>query len=145
MKATTHFKFIEWRNTEGLHEDAVQSISELNFLKDELHFLRDLVSEHAMELIYGESYEEATKIGADLHTYSNRLRLILKELKVHSKNLKVLLDDVDEPDELKKYKERHYKLMLEVMDLQADVKKTKHNIFSTLGQVMKKRKQRKLL
>lgn len=145
MTTTTHLKFIEWRNTDGLHEDAVQSISELNFLKDEILFLRDLVSEHSLELIYGKSFEEAAKIGADLHTFSNRLQSLLKELKAHSNNLKVLLDDVEEPNELKNYKDRHYKLMLEIMHLQVDIKKTKRNIFSMLGKIIKKSKQKKLL
>lgn len=144
MTTTTHLKFIEWRNTEGLHEDARQSISELNFLKDELLFLRSLVSEHALELIYGMSYEDTTKIGADLHTYSNRLQSLLKELKVHSNNLKVLLDDVEEPNELKNYKDRHYKLMLEIINLQGDIKTTKRTIFSMLGTILKKSKQKKL-
>lgn len=144
MTTTTHLKFIEWRNTDGLHEDAVQSISELKFLKDELLFLRNLVSEHSLELIFGKSYEEAVKIGADLHTYSNRLQALLKELKVHSNNLKVLLDDVEEPNELKNYKDRHYKLMLEIINLQGDIKTTKRSIFSMLGTVLKKSKQKKL-
>lgn len=144
MTTTTHLKFIEWRNTDGLREDARQSISELNFLKDELQFLRDLISSHALELIYGKTYQEAAKIGADLHICSNRLQSLLKELKVHSNNLKVLLDDVEEPNELKNYKDRHYRLMLEVINLQGDIKTTKRTIFSMLGTILKKSKQKKI-
>lgn len=144
MTTTTHLKFIEWRNTDGLREDARQSISELNFLKDELQFLRDMISAHTLELIDGKTYEEAAKIGADLHTYSNRLQALLKELKVHSNNLKVLLDDVEEPNELKNYKDRHYRLMLEVINLQGDIKTTKRTIFSMLGTILKKSKQKKI-
>ena len=45
----THFKYIEWRDTNGLHEDTLQSLSDLRFLKDELQFLKDLVAEHTLE------------------------------------------------------------------------------------------------
>lgn len=145
MKTKTHFKYIEWRDTRGLHEDVVHSISELKFLRDELHFLRDLITEHTLELIYGRPYEEAAQIGAQLHTYENRLQSLLKKLNLHSSNLQVLMDDIDVPNELKDYKDTHYKLMISMMDFHTDLKKTKRIIFKMLAEIMKKSKQKKLL
>lgn len=140
----THIKYIEWRDTKGLHEDVLQAISELQFLKDELRFLRDLVVDHTLELIYGRPFEEAAKLGADLLTYDKRLKRLLKDLKDHSNNLQVLMDDIEEPNELKIYKENHYILMIAVMDFYADVKKSKRIIFKMLAEIMKKSKQKKL-
>ncbi len=144
MKNKTHLKYIEWRDTSGLHEDVMQSMSELQFLKDELHFLKDLVVDHALELIYGKPYDEAAKMGAQLYNYDNRLNVLLKDLKDHSNNLQILMDDIDVPNELKEYKDTHYKLMIEAMSYQTAVKKLKRTIFEMLGEVMKKNKQKKL-
>jgi len=140
----TQLEYIEWRDTKGLHEDVLQGISELLFLKDELHFLRDLVADHTLELIYGRPYEEAAQLGAQLHTYTNRLTGLLKDLKHHSNNLRVLTDDIDVPNELKDYKEVHFKLMIDIFDFHADVKKSKRIMFKMLTDIMKKSKQKKL-
>lgn len=145
MKPKTHFKYIEWRDTPGLHEDVVQSISELKFLRDELHFLRDLVSEHTFELIYGKPYEEAAQIGAQLLIYENRVQYLLKKLNMHSNNLQTLMDTIEVPHELKDYKDAHYKLMISIMDFHSDVKKTKRVLFEMLALIKKGNKQKKLL
>jgi hypothetical protein len=144
MNNTTHFKYIKWRDTEGLHQDTLQSISELKFLRDELHFLNDLVAEHTLEIIYGKSHEEAARIGTQLHTHQNRLRQLLKDMKEHSNNLKFLTDDVDVPNELKDYKDTHYNLMISMMGFHSGVKRTKRTIFKMLAEIMKKSKQKRV-
>ena len=93
MKKTMNIKYIEWRDTKGLHEDVLHGISELLFLKDELHFLIDLVADHTLELIYGRPYEEAAQLGADLLIYDNRLSCLLEEFKNHYNKLLILMDD----------------------------------------------------
>jgi len=144
MKTTTHFKYIEWRDPRGLHEDTVRSLSDLKFLKDELQFLMNLVAEHTLELIYGESSEESKVIFSQLADHKKRLEKLLKALEAHSNKLQVLLDDTDVPGELKLYKDEHYKLIIEEMDFHSDVKKTKRTIFQMLSEIMKKSKQKKL-
>ncbi|QQX76183.1 MULTISPECIES: hypothetical protein [Aequorivita] len=144
MTPKTHLKFIEWRNTAGLHEDTLQSISELNFLKDELKFLKKIVTEYALNIIVEKTIVDGAKINTDLGRYTYRAQQLLKDLKVHANQLKVLLDDIDVPDELQVYKAKHYKLMLDTLDLHVDVKKTKRKIFSLLGAIIKNNKRRKI-
>ena len=144
MNHTTNIEYIKWRNTQGLHEDAVNTISNLKFYKDELHFLKDLVAEHTLELIYGKSHEEALKIGTELHALNNRLKNLLKVLVEHSNHLQVLTDDIDVPNELIDYENVHYKLMVDASDFYRDVKKSKHKIFKMMADIMKKSKQKKL-
>ncbi|MDT0556153.1 hypothetical protein [Patiriisocius hiemis] len=144
MNTRTNFKYVEWRDTKGLHADSVNAISDLKFLKDELQFLKDLVAEHTLELIYGKPHEEAVRIGAELRTFDNRLKNLLKNLVIHSNNLQVLTDDIDVPNELQDYKNVHYKLMIEVMDFHSDVKNAKHKIFKMMSSMMKESKQKKM-
>ena len=144
MKTSTHYKYIEWRNPSGLYDDIVVSISELKFLQDELHFLKDLVAEDTLELIYDITHEKAARIAVALRGYDKRVKRLLKEMQAHDNNIQVLIDDIDVPNELKEYKNTHYDLMVSTMDLHADVKKTKRAIFKMLAEIMKKSKQKRL-
>jgi len=141
MKA--HVEYIEWRDTKGLNEDIKKSISDLKFLRDELHFLRDLAAAHTLEIIYGTSHEAAQKIAANIHMHENKGQRLIKDLRAHSNNLQTLIDEIDVPRELKDYKNTHYKLMVETMDFYCDVKKTKRNIFEMLSTILKSGKKKK--
>lgn len=141
----THFKYIEWRDTSGLHEDTVNSLSDLKFLKDELQFLKNLVAAHTLELIYDSDPVESKAIFNQLEGHSKRLATLIKELEAHRNKLQELMDDDDVPGEMREYKDRHYKLIIEEMDFHADVKKTKRTIFEMLAALMKKSKRKKLL
>lgn len=137
MKTTTHFKYIAFRDTQGLHEDTQQTLSDLRFLKDELHFLKNLVAAHTLKLIYGKTSKESKAIINQLIEHSKRLEKLMKALETHSNNLQILLDDNDVSGELKLYKDTHYKLILDEMDFHADVKKSKRIIFKMLADLMK--------
>ena len=141
----THLKYIEWRDTKGLHEDTLNSLSALEFLKDELQFLQDLVAEHTIELIYGKPFEESRHIAEQISHHEQRLEGLIKRLKDHKNQLQVLLDDVDVPNEVRDYKQSHYTLMIEIMNFNTDVKKTKRSIFNMLSEIMKRNKTKKLL
>tara|TARA_R110002124_G_scaffold87407_1_gene225020 strand:+ start:43802 stop:44233 length:432 start_codon:yes stop_codon:yes gene_type:complete len=140
----THFKYIEWRDTKGLHEDTLQTLSELAFLKDELQFLQDLVADHTLELIYGKPFEESRMIAQQISKHKKKLNKLVTSLKDHKNELKVLMDDIDVPNELRDYKEMHYNLMIDTMDFHTNVKRTKRDIFSMLSDIMKKSKAKRL-
>ena len=142
----THLKYIEWRDPKGLHEDTTQSISDLKFLKDELQFLKNLVAEHTLKLIYEISYIDCKAIFKQLTDHTKQIEKLLKGLKEHSNNLKILLDD-DEDDvlgEIRGYKGEHYRLIMDEMNFHSDVKKTKRAIFQILSEIIRKGKQKKL-
>ena len=125
-----------------MHQDTVNSILDLQFLRDELQFLKDLVAAHTLELIYGKSTEESNAIFNQLTGHKKRLDKLLKELKTHRNNLQLLMDKDDVPGELQTYKNEHYELMIEEMKFHSDVKKTKRIIFKMLAEIMNKSKQK---
>ncbi len=142
----THLKYIEWRDPKGLHEDTRQSISDLKFLKDELQFLKNLVAEHTLKLIYEITYLDSKAIFKQLTDHSNEIEKLLKELNEHSNNLALVLDD-DEDDvlgEIRRYKDEHYRLIMDEINFHSDVKKTKRVIFQILSEISKKGIQKKL-
>jgi len=139
----THFNYIEWRDIEGLHEDTMNSLSDLTFLRDELFFLKTLVAEHTLQLIYGKDPVESNVIFNQLTDQSKQLEKLIKNLNTHKNKLQLLLDNDDVPGELREYKDEHYQLMVEELDFHATVKKTKRNIFKMLTALMKTSKEKK--
>ncbi|WP_432410119.1 hypothetical protein [Rasiella sp. SM2506] len=142
----THLEYIEWRDPKGLHEDTRQSISDLTFLKDELQFLKNLVAEHTLKLIYEIRYIDSKAIFKQLTDHTKQIEKLLKELKEHSNNLEIVLDDDEENvlGEIREYKNEHYRLIISEMNFHSDVKKTKRAIFQILSEINKKGKQKKL-
>lgn len=140
----THYKYIKWRDTNGLHEDTVSSLSDLMFLKDELAFLEGLVAEHTLQLIFGKDAVESKLIFNQLNEHSKHLKNLIKKIEKHKNKLQILMDDDDVAGELHDYKNEHYKLIIEEMDFHANVKKTKRIIFKMLAAIMKKSKKKRV-
>ncbi|MDX1461735.1 MAG: hypothetical protein R3359_01660 [Marinirhabdus sp.] len=143
METKTHYKFIQWRDTGGLHEDTTITISDLKFLQDELHFLTDLASEETLEMIYGISHEASAFVAEKLQACQNRVEHLLEAFQLHSNRLQTLLDDTEIPNELEEYKDAHYNLMISAMKLHGDVKKVKQRVFNMLAEVMQKSKEKR--
>ncbi len=141
----SNIKYIEWRSTEDLHEDILNSISELRFIKDEQQFLEDLIKNHTLDLISGNAFEKSKEAVSKLSQHKKKLKPLLKKAMAHSNNLQILLDEEEVPGELEGYKEDHYKLMFEVVAYYSKFKKIKRKIFNLIKQIMKEGKQRRLL
>ncbi len=145
MASKTHFKFIEWQDTAGLHKDITTSILDLDFLKDELRFLENLVSDHTIEFFYKKNSLETNAIIKELKEHSKRLSILTEKFNNHNSNLDKLIDSGNDEGELRLFKNEHYSLVIEEMDFHADIKKTKSHIFKMLAEIMKKSKQKKIL
>ena len=145
MKPKLQYTYKDWRDTKGLHRDVLACVSELEFIRDELRFLKDLVVENILGAFYGKPFELSEQIGTDLNALDNRTDRLLTEFKGHASNLQVLTDDNDVPNELFDYKKKHYQLMDSTNRLQNDIKQTKQTIFNMMIQIMRKRKQEKSL
>jgi len=138
-------KYIEWRSTEDLHDDILNCISEVRFIKDEQQFLEDLIKNHTLELIDGNSYEKSKEVISSLSSLQKGLNPLLKKLMVHSNNLQALLDEDEVPHEMEDYKKEHYTLMFEVVAYYAKFKKVKRKIFGFIKQIFKDGKVKRLL
>jgi hypothetical protein len=145
MASQTHFKFIEWQDTDGLHKDITTSILDLDYLKDELRFLENLVSENTIEFIYQKKSLDTKAIINELTGHSKRLSVLTQKFKNHNSNLEKLIESGNDKGELQLFKNEHYALVIEEMDFHADLKKTKSHIFKMLAEIMKKSKQKKIL
>jgi len=138
-------KYKEWRNPSSLHNETLRCISDLEFVKDEIQFLSDLIKEFTLELISSKHLEESKSIARDLSTYEKTLEPLLKETENHKNNLQTLLDEIDIPDEEDEYQVEHNKIMHDVIAFNLKVRKLKSRIFDLIKEIMKVGKQKRLL
>ncbi len=141
----THIKYIEWRNPDGLHEDTMGCISQLEFFNDELDFLSHLIKEYTFELTRGEVFKESKAIVGRLIAQQIELQPLIAQLQIHRNNLQLLMDDVDVSNEVKDYKTEHYELMTKAIGYNTRFKKLKKETFKLISNVMKLNKQKRLL
>ncbi|RKS53694.1 hypothetical protein BC962_1948 [Gillisia mitskevichiae] len=138
-------KYKEWRNPSSLHNETLRCISDLEFVRDEIQFLSDLIKEFTLELISSKHLEESKSIVSDLSTYEKTLESLLKDTENHKNNLQTLLDDIDIPDEEDEYQVEHNKIMSEAIAFNLKVRKLKAKIFDLIKEIMKVGKQKRLL
>ncbi len=138
-------KYVEWRSPEELHEASLNWISELKFIKDEQHFLDELIENNTLQLISGKTFEKSKKVVNELSQKRKVIEPMLKRIINHYNELTILLDGIDQPVEEKKYKENHSKLLVEVSEYLMDYKDIKRSIFDLIKTIMKQSKQKRLL
>ncbi len=138
-------KYVEWRSPEELHEASLNWISELKFIKDEQHFLDELIKNNTLQLISGKTFEKSKKIINDLSKKRKVIEPLLKRIINHYNELTILVDGIDQPVEEKKYKEDHRELLVDVSEYLNDYKDIKRSIFDLIKVIMKQSKQKRLL
>ncbi|MBQ0734788.1 hypothetical protein [Aquimarina celericrescens] len=138
-------KYVEWRSPEELHEASLHWISELKFIKDEQHFLDELIEDNTLQLISGETFEKSKQVVNDLSKKRKVLEPLLKKIINHYNELTILVDGVDQPAEEKEYKEHHRELLVEVSEYLNEYKEVKRKIFELIKTIMKQSKQKRLL
>ncbi|WP_298541393.1 hypothetical protein [uncultured Aquimarina sp.] len=140
-----NIKYIEWKSPEELHEASLNWISELKFIKDEQHFLEELIENYTIQLISGKTFEKSSEIVNELALNRKQINPLLKKVIRHFNELTILVDGIDQPKEEKKYKENHQELLVEVSTYFESYKETKRRIFDLIKAIVKKGKQKRLL
>ncbi len=138
-------KYIEWRSPEELHEASLNWLSELKFIKDEQHFLDELIENYTLQLISKKIFDSSKKVVNDLDNKRKNIDPLLKRIINHCNALTILVDGEDQPAEEKQYKEDHRLLLIEVSDYLNNYKDIKREIFELIKTIMKQSKQKRLL
>jgi len=135
---------MEWYSADELHKASQDWLVELEFIKDEQLFLEDLLTSNTVKLIDTIGFIDDMKIIDALKLSQKRNGAIINAVKKHDKNLKILLDGIDQPEEEKLYKKEHRNLMNLINEHLKDYKILKTQLFTTLKKVFKKDKQKRL-
>ena len=135
---------MEWYTPEELHKASMGWLLELEFIKDEHLFFEDLITSFTLQLVGNKGATENQKFIDALKISRKWNNSLIKIIKKHDKNLKLLLDDKDRPDEDEAYKKEHKNIMNELNAFLKDYKALKTQLFSTIKDVLKKDKQKRL-
>lgn len=140
-----NIKYIETKSADELHVESLNWISELKFIKDEQHFLDELLKSHTLDLIEDTYFDKSNTIIANLSKHRKTGEELLKKMINHENELLILVDGIDQITEEKKYRFLHSKYLLEVTNYFNDYKDTKKEIFDVIKKIMKEEKQKRLL
>lgn len=144
MKNIT-FKIVQWSTPEELHSECLEWASLLKFIKDEQHFLDELIKNYTISLISEELYEESLKLVGELNTEEKELAKLLKRVKEHNNTFEVLLDNALDHRESAAYKETHYYLKVAIYNYTQKYRDTKTMLFKKIKKLMKQEKRKRLL
>ena len=140
-----NIKYIESKSPDELHVESLNWISELKFIKDEQRFLEDLIKSYTIQLLEKQDFSKNREIINHLTKLRKSGESLLKKLINHENELLILVDGIDQIKEEKHYRFLHSTYLLEVTNYFNDYKDIKKEIFSTIKQLMKCEKQKRLL
>jgi hypothetical protein len=133
-----------YNSIESLHLKTQKWISEIEFIKVEQQFLKEMLAEHVLEFCSTDNYAKAKLL---LHGIEHETKLgidLLNDVKEHKINLALLIENIY----LKKedaFRQTHELLKNEVKNYIENFKCIKEQVFDLILFIMKKEKQKKLL
>ncbi|WP_299667797.1 hypothetical protein [uncultured Polaribacter sp.] len=146
---TTHtdrsVKFVEWLSADDMHSNSKEWLSELKFIEDEHLFLEDLITSFTLQLIDKKHFSDNKKVIEAVHDFSKENDTLIKIVTKHQKNLKIIVDGIDQPKEEEKYKNEHKKLTLTIHKFLKNYKSLKIKLFDIIKNIKKTQKQKRLI
>tara|TARA_R110002051_G_scaffold91205_3_gene160283 strand:- start:49654 stop:50109 length:456 start_codon:yes stop_codon:yes gene_type:complete len=139
------FKYLEWNDSDIIHEATLMWISQLEFIEVEQLFLEELLTENTLGLLADKGFDMAKHLATDLANLSKQLPEILALVKEHRNNIVVLIDDIDEFHKEKTFQDKHLLLEMRVESYLKKYHVLKEEIFKTMSEVFKKSKSNQLL
>lgn len=138
-------KYIESKSPEELHVESLNWLSELKFIKDEQHFLDELLKTYTLQLVEEHDFAKNKNIIGQLSAIRKEGEELLKKVINHENELLILVDGIDQIKEEKHYRFLHSTYLLEVTNYFNDYKDIKRDIFDVVKKIMKHEKQKRLL
>ncbi|WP_372744200.1 hypothetical protein [Lutibacter sp.] len=129
---------------EELHQKTTKWISEIEFIKIEQDFLKEMLSEHIISLCEMENFKTAKLFLNGIEHEGKLGAKLLLDIKDHKMNLALLMENIYMKKE-DDFRKKHTELKLELDNYIQNFKYIKEQVFKLVLQIMKKEKQQKLL
>ncbi len=137
--------YVEWLSPEEMHDMSIQWFSELMFIMDEQLFLNNLIKSYTIQLTDKGVFEKSKELVAELLKAEKEVVNLLKKVQLHSNQLEIMVDDVDQLKMEKAYKGTHNDLLMAVNEYGTRYRNIKERLFKLVSKVMKLDKQKRLL
>ncbi|WP_298423375.1 hypothetical protein [uncultured Kordia sp.] len=139
-----HINYIKWLSSEEMHRDSLQWLSELNFIKDEHFFFENLLHTFSMQLSELDIFSNEKEIIDVLNRSQRSNNNLIEAVQTHEKDLKIMVDGIDQPKDEKIYKETHRGLKVETHEFFKNYRMLKTQIFDIIKDLKKEEKLRLL-
>lgn len=138
-------KFREWFSADELHEESKKWLSELKFTKDEQKFLNNMVKDYTLDIIDSDMFKTVQPVVESLNKAEKDLEDLFKKVQLHENQLQIMVDDVNQDKMEAAYLDTHNDLAMEVSDYFVKYRDSKTRIFDIVSNVIKRKKQKRLL
>ncbi|MHA7831723.1 MAG: hypothetical protein ACX93O_11535 [Flagellimonas sp.] len=138
-------RFREWFSAEELHEESKKWSSELHFARDEQKFLNQMVKDYTLDIIDSDMFKTIQPVVESLNKSEKDLVDLFKKVQLHGNQLQIMVDQVNQEKMEQAYLETHSELGREVEDFFVEYKDSKTKIFDIVSNVIKRKKQKRLL
>lgn len=146
MKNENKFlKYLEEKTPDEMNQTCTEWISYVDFISDENKFFEDLLKEYTLPVLEAHLFEKAKKLVVRLSLVEQQEKELRNQIMSHKKDLKYILDGVDQAGQQKDYIEDHKRLNLEISNFTEKYRVLKKEIFSMISMALKKQKQNRLL
>ncbi|WP_179352731.1 hypothetical protein [Winogradskyella vidalii] len=140
-----HQEYVEWLSAEQMHQDSKSWLSELLFIKDEHLFFEDLIKSFTLQLIIPEKFSENKEIIDILNRSQKQTNLLIEAVKVHTNELQIMLDGINQIKEEAAYRKSHRGLIIQLNDFEKYYRLLKAQIFDIIKNIKKEDKLNHLL
>jgi len=144
IKENTH-RYIEWIDSEEMHRTTLLWLSELRFMKDEQLFLNNLIKHYTVQLVDSKIFGKSKAIVTVLTALEKQVIVLMKKVQAHENKLEIMIDDVDQIELEKAYRDTHSELSRNMDNYKEDYREIKTKLFDLVSSVLKKEKQKRLL
>ncbi|NJB72158.1 hypothetical protein GGR42_002649 [Saonia flava] len=142
---TKEYSYIEWLSAEEMHSQYRNWFSELVFIKDEELFLNNLIKSFTLQILDSENYEKSKELVSSLLDMEKRIVPLFKKIQLHGNQLQIMIDDIDQLDLEKAYRDEHRSLLHDFKQYTMEYRILKKKLFKLVSGFIKDQKQRTLL
>lgn len=138
-------KFREWFSADELHEESKRWSSELKFARDEQKFLNQMVKDYTLDIIDSDMFKSVQPVVESLDKLEKDLVDLFKKVQLHENQLQIMVDEVNQEKMEEAYLDTHNDLGKEIEDYFVKYRDSKTKIFNIVSNVIKRKKQKRLL
>jgi hypothetical protein len=138
-------KYVAWLSTEAMHKASRKWLSELEFAKDEQLFFDDLIKSYTLQLIDSKHFNKSKNIVSQIVEIQVETNNLIDGIKKHDRELKIMVDGINQIDLENDYKDKHGKLIITMSEFLEKYKTLKSQLFKLVTSVIKEGKQKRLL
>ncbi len=132
------------KSVEELHDDSKLWVSEIDFIIDEIRFLKNLLSSNYIQLLDAGLNEQITGLIKEISEKNITANMFTKLIKDHNNKLSNLIKNKSVTSNIH-YLDTHKKLEVEIKIFSKRYKKFKRQIFEILDKIMSTKGVKKLL